>query len=126
MRAKCARVKEERARNAMAWNVMTWWAVKRVGVLREAATKPVGRGVMGAKFYTGSIERVLGGVRRRDFFWSGKYLGSASAAPTKIPLLRVRFQRATGLGRGISRSAPPEAICVLPSGTAGSIACFFL
>jgi hypothetical protein len=51
--------------------------------------------------------------------------GFSSAASTKIPLLRARFQRAIGLGRGISRSAPPGAICVLPSGTAGSIALFF-
>jgi hypothetical protein len=39
------------------------------------------------------------------FFWSLKYSGSANAASTKIPLLRARFQRAIGLGRGISRSA---------------------
>ena len=71
------------------------------------------------------LGRFLGGVRRCVFFFSGRHLGSASAASTKIPLLRARFQRAIGLGRGISRSAPPGAICVLPSGTAGSMACFF-
>jgi hypothetical protein len=47
-------------------------------------------------------------------FFFGKYLGSASAAPTKILLLRARFQRAIGLGRGISRPAPPGAICLTP------------
>jgi hypothetical protein len=63
---------------------------------------------------------VFGWGEAVHFFWSGKRLGSASAASTKIPLLRARFQRAIGLGRGVSRSAPPGAICVLPSGTAGS------
>jgi hypothetical protein len=43
----------------------------------------------------------------RFFFWSGKHLGYASAASTKITLLRVRFQRAIGLGWGASRSCPP-------------------
>jgi hypothetical protein len=50
------------------------------------------------------------------FFSRTGYAGSGSAAFTKIPLLRVRFQRAIGLGWGASRQCPPEPFVHYPVG----------